>query len=91
MEWDVDQLDDNYKLSFSFTVAEENKARSFSFTIAEENKARSFRYGTHCPTCIGRTQVDQREKSTTLLYIAVLCTVSSYGLNRVSPNSRIFR
>ena len=36
---DVDQLDDNYKLSFSFTIVEENKARSFSFTIAEENKA----------------------------------------------------
>ena len=34
---DVDQLDDNYKLYFSFTVAVENKERSFSFTIAEEN------------------------------------------------------
>ena len=34
---DVDQLDDNYKLYLSFTVAVENKERSFSFTIAEEN------------------------------------------------------
>ena len=34
---DIDQLDDNYKLYFSFTVAVENKEQSFSFTIAEEN------------------------------------------------------